>query len=130
MSRNISQKHAWTTIVAVAVAALALALGARYGLIENGVLPRDCTAPGLEGSGLCSVKWVLVQSFQHQRMGIFALACGALAFVTGCRRFAWAGWATGLAGLVLYNYDYAAVGALLALLVLAAAGEEQRQAQA
>lgn len=131
MGRNNSRKYGVATIVAVGVAVLALALGARYGLIENGVLPRDCTAPAAEAqSGLCALKWTLVQLFHEQRLGIFSLVCGALAFVLGCGRLAWAGWIAGLAGLVLYNYDYAAVGALLGLLVLAAAGDKQRQAQA
>lgn len=118
-------------IVVGAVMVLALALGARYGLIENGVLPRDCTVPEAQAqAGLCAVKWTLVQMFHAQRLGIFSLVCGVLAFVIGCRKLAWAGWLSGLAGLVLYNYDYAAVGALLALLVLATGGKQQRQAEA
>ncbi|ENO87484.1 hypothetical protein C666_10835 [Thauera linaloolentis 47Lol = DSM 12138] len=94
------------------------AYAVRYGLLENGVLPRDCSLPEAQG-GLCVFKTVLVQSFVHQRMGWFSLACGVLAFVLGGRRFAWAGWLSGLAGLVFYSYDPAAVGALLSLLVLA-----------
>lgn len=131
MGRNNSQKHGARTIVVAAVVVLALALGARYGLIENGVLPRDCTLPEAEAqSGLCALKWTLVQMFHEQRIGIFSLICGAFAFVLGCRRLGWAGWLAGVAGLVLYSYDYAAVGALLGLLVLAAAGDQQRQAEA
>lgn len=131
MSRNNSHKHGWGAVIITAVVVLALALGARYGLIENGVLPRDCTVPEAQAqAGLCALKWTLVQMFHEQRLGLFSLVCGVLGFVLASRRFAWPGWIAGLAGLVLYNYDYAAVGALLGLLVLAAAGEEQRQAQA
>ncbi|ANQ84451.1 hypothetical protein [Azoarcus olearius] len=129
MSRNNSQKYGWWPVVLGGALVLALALGARYGLIENGVLPRDCTVPEAQGAGAaCALKWALVQLFHEQRLGIFSLVCGGLGFALTCRRLAWPGWLAGLAGLVLYNYDYAAVGALLALLVLTA-GEHQRQAQ-
>ena len=66
----------------------------------------------------CTMKWLLVQTFHQQRMGWFSLACGGLAFVLSCRKLAWAGWLSGIGGLILYSYDTAAVGGLLSLLVL------------
>ena len=110
------------------VLVLSLVLGIRYGLLENGVLPRDCTladAPVLA----CAFKNTLVQAFLHQRLGWFSLICGLLAFVGGGRRLAWAGWISGLAGLVLYSYDPAAAGALCSLLVLARPCQQHRQGQ-
>ncbi len=98
----------------------AVAAAIRYGLLENGALPRDCAfSAGDALMGLCGFKWTLVQSFLHQRIGWVSLACGLYAFLFHRRALAWAGWLAGIAGLVLYSYDPAAVGALLSLLVLA-----------
>lgn len=118
MRRNNLGKYGVAAILLSALLVLGSACAVRYGLLESGVLPRDCTLPEAQG-GMCVFKTALVHSFLHQRMGWFSLACGGLAFVLGCRRLAWGGWLSGLAGLVLYSYDPAAVGMLLSLLVLA-----------
>jgi hypothetical protein len=118
-------------IVAVGVAALGVALGLRYGLLEAGRLPVDCAA---NAGGACRFKAVLVWSFLGNKLGWLALGSGALAFVSGWRPLAWLGWVAGLLGLVLYCFDASAVGGLAALLTLirapqAAAGGEQQAAQ-
>ena len=99
-----------------------LALGVRYGLLESGILPRECGSFAELWSSatpvMCGFKWALVQSFLEQRLGWLSLVCGVLAFGLSSRRLAWAGWLTGVLGLVFYNYEGAAVGGLLALLVL------------
>ena len=118
MRRNSSGKYGATAIIISALVVLGAALAVRHGLLESGVLPRDCSLTEAQ-SGLCVFKTVLVQSFMQQRVGWFSLACGVLAFALGCRRLAWAGWLSGLAGLVFYSYDPAAVGGLLSLFVLA-----------
>ena len=122
MEWNNSGKYGVAAILLSALLVLASAWGVRHGLLENGLLPRDCTLPDAHG-GLCLFKTVLVESFLHQRMGWFCLVCGGLAFVLGRRWLAWAGWLSGLAGLVLYSHDPAAVGSLLSLLVLARPGQ-------
>lgn len=105
----------WTAGLAMLLAVLSL----RYGVIENDLLPRNCDAGAVsDPAWQCALKWGLVQTFHDQRLGWFSLACGLGAFALSCRRLAWAGWLSGIAGLVLYSYDYAAVGALSALLVL------------
>lgn len=133
MSENVLQKCGAARIALSGAVVLAAVLGIRYGLLENGVLPRDCSAESAS-LWLCGFKTVLVQSFLHQRLGWFALGCGVLAFALSCRRLAWCGWLAGIAGLVLYSYDYAAVGTLLALLVLIrprrGAQHGQREAEA
>ena len=106
----------------------ALALWFRHGLLEAGVLPRDCTVVDAPFAA-CAFKDALVQTFLYQRLGWVSLAAGVLAFAFSCRRLAWAGWLCGVAGLVLYSYDPAAVGGLLALLVLVGADEQQRQGE-
>jgi hypothetical protein len=105
--------------VLLIAAALGLALMAlRFGVIEKGLLPRDCGPGGNDAALPCGLSWMLIQSFQMQRLGWLALTCGALGFALNSRALAWVGWLAGVAGLVLYCPDYAAPGALLALLTL------------
>lgn len=108
-------------------AVLALALALRYGVIEAGVLPADC-APGVPEAlqGWCAARWVVVVAFMQQRFAWLCLALGLAAFVSRRRPLAWGGWLCGVAGLVLYNFDFAAVGALLSLLVIARGGAKER----
>lgn len=103
----------------VSAGVLALAMGYRYGLLESGRLPLDCGGHLAEGiDGWCGVKWLTVQSFVHQRIGWLSLLLGIAATLVRRRLVAWAGWSTGLVGLVWYSYEPAAVGALLSLLVI------------
>ncbi|MDR2688923.1 MAG: hypothetical protein LBB76_04110 [Azoarcus sp.] len=107
-------------------ALLWLALTAlRLGVIENGLLPDDCGPGGTDGALVCTLTWLLVQSFLEQRLGMTALLFGALAFLTASRACAWLGWLAGVAGMVLYNHDYAVVGGLLGLCVLLRPKTEQ-----
>lgn len=106
-------------LLLLSLAFFCVLLFARYGLLESGFLPAGCgAASDWQAGGWCSLKWLLVQMFINQRLGLTSIICATLAFVLRARWLALAGWLCGLAGLVLYNYDYAAPGALLALLVL------------
>lgn len=99
---------------------LAVALALRYGALEAGMFPLDCgDAAAADSAALCAGKWLLVQSFIHERLGWLSLVLGVAAFASRLRSLAWGGWVSGVAGLVLYSFDPAAVGALLSLLVLA-----------
>lgn len=131
MRRNILQKCGGATFVVASLAVLCAAWGLRYGLLEAGLLPRDCGGSVAEGlGGLCGLKWALVQAFVDQRLGWAAFGFGVLGFVTGRRAAAWVGWLCGVAGLVLYSFDPAAVGAMLSLLALGRrADDEGGQAQ-
>jgi len=109
---------------------LAAVLGIRYGLLEAGAFPLDCGNPLVAGVGSsCAAKWILVQSFVQQRLGWLSLACGIAAFASRHRRLALVGWFAGLAGLILYSFDPAAVGALLSLLVLVRAPAQRRRCE-
>lgn len=90
----------------------------RFGVIENDLLPRSCGSGGSDSGLSCGLTWILTQSFQAQRLGIFALAFGVLGFLSGNRLCGWIGWLAGVVGLVLYSSDYASVGALLGLFTL------------
>lgn len=102
-------------IALVGAATLGLALGVRYGLLEAGRLPADCTA---DIGWACRFKMALVWSFLGNKLGWLALGSGLLAFVSAFRPLAWLGWVAGLLGLVLYCFDPSAVGGLAALLTL------------
>jgi hypothetical protein len=121
-------KHGIAAPLLAGVVLAAIALWFRHGLLEAGVLPRDCTQADVPAAA-CVFKDALVQTFLHQRLGWVSLAAGVLAFVLSCGRLAWVGWLTGVAGLVLYSYDPAAVGGLLALLVLVGTDEQGRQGE-
>lgn len=123
MDTEISKKAAsrWRMLRRAFLGAglLCLALMAlRYGVIENGLLPRDCGLGGRDSALPCGLTWLLTQSFRAQGLGIFALLFGILGFIGGIRLCGWIGWFAGVAGLVLYCPDYASVGALLGLFAL------------
>lgn len=113
---------ALSSMLAVAAAAMAV----RYGMLENGFLPRDCSAVDAP-QALCAFKTVLLQTFMQQRLGWASLICALPAFLLSSRRLAWAGSLFGAAGLVLYSYEPAAVGGLLSLLVLLRPREQRRR---
>lgn len=127
MSRNILLKYGKAAWGLAGLALLVVVLGLRYGVVEADLLPRDCSA-GTEAAGAwpCGLKWLLVQTFHDQRVGWFSLGSGVLAFALSCRRLAWAAWMSGIAGLVLYSYDPAAVGVLLGLFVLVRPRQQHR----
>lgn len=113
-------------IMVVGAMALGAALGLRYGLLEAGRLPVDCTA---DLGWACRFKGALVWSFLGNKLGWLALGSGVLGFLTGSRVLAWVGWLAGLLGLVLYCFDASAVGGLAALLTLIRAPQTSRRQQ-
>lgn len=115
--QNEPERTLASAILGAALLGLALA-ALRFGVIENGLLPRDCGPGGADAAWSCGLAWLLVQSFRLQALGWLALFAGTLAFLFTWRRLAWAGWFAGVAGLVLYCADPAAVGVLLALFTL------------
>lgn len=131
MKRNVlGECGGAATWLACGIAVLALSSWLRYGVLEAGVFPLECGPTLAESPGaMCLSKWLLVQSFLEQRLGMVSLIAGVAAFVLRLRAAAWLGWLGGIAGLVLYNFDYAAVGALLSLLVLVAPTQEVGQGE-
>lgn len=130
MNRNSFQEYGGTAWFLVGLVVLAAVLGLRYGVIEAGLLARDCAGgAGVAPAWQCALKSVLVHTFLDQRVGWFSLATGAIAFAWSSRRLAWAGWLSGIAGLVLYSFEPAAVGALLGLFVLARPRQQHRNGE-
>ncbi|MDR2875693.1 MAG: hypothetical protein LBV44_07180 [Methylobacillus sp.] len=96
--------------------ALTLALWARFGLIEPEGLALACAS---SQAWHCTLRELVVATFDHQQLGIVALVASLFALLPKLRALAWLGWVCGIAGLVLYSWDCAAVGTVLALLVIA-----------
>lgn len=68
--------------------------------------------------GWCAVRSAVIQTFAQQGLGWASLAAAVLALVTRAALPAYVALLCGMAGLVLYCYEYAAVGALVGLLVI------------
>jgi hypothetical protein len=105
----------WLAIAAL----LGLALWARAALVEPAEFGFFCDGGGQAFA--CHVRWLIVQSFNSLGLGYFALFLGLLSVLT---RSDWVGLSAalvGVAGLVLYCWDYSAVGFLLGVLTLARA---------
>jgi|APFre7841882724_1041349.scaffolds.fasta_scaffold00530_16 hypothetical protein len=96
-------------------AAFAVALAARYGLVEPEGYGFRCESGG---PWWCGPRDALIVAFHTKAIGWFAFAAGALGLVARHRPLATAACVLGAFGLVLYNYDLAAVGFALGALVL------------
>ena len=99
--------------------ALALALAARHWLVEPAHLTAHCDGGAPEF--WCAVRFWVIQSFVHQRIGWWALALAVFALVVPNRGAALAAAAlalfAGSGALVLYTAELGAPAALLAALV-------------
>jgi len=102
-----------------AAAALVLAFGLRYLLIEPRAMGEACSAAA--PPAWCAARQAVVLVFRSGFLGIAALVGAALSFWRGGRVMATAALGLGLLGLVLYDADVAAVGTVAALLRLARA---------
>ena len=109
-----------TRLVSLAVlcaSCFALALSARYGLIEPSDQAALCRADPTRWT--CLLKEGLVSIFAHQRLGFFALTCAALALLTQAHALAWLALIAGCFGLVLYCPELSAPSLVLGALILA-----------
>lgn len=104
-------------IFAVIGVVFVLAGIARYQWIEPAAVGELCRA--LDAPFSCRMRQWLIFSFAHNGLGYAAFVVGALALVTRRTALALLGASLGAAGLVLYCYDFAAVGFLLSVLTLA-----------
>lgn len=94
-----------------------LATVVRTQLIEPDAVGRLCTAA--PAPAWCAIRQALVMGFVHNAYGWLSVGAALLAAVTGWRGLAWAGLVAGVFGGVLYRFDPAGAGVLLAALVLA-----------
>lgn len=99
------------------VVSFGLSLWARFGLIEQRELGFFCDGGGR--TPICDVRWLIVQTFNHYGSGYLALFLGLLAAITRSGFVGCLAAVVGAAGLVLYTWDFAAIGFLLGILTLA-----------
>jgi hypothetical protein len=113
----------WLAILAT----LAASAWIRGHLIEQEALGFFCDGGGQ--TWVCKIRWLAIQSFNHLGLGYFALFFGVLAILTRSAMVGlWAGM-VGMAGLILYSWDFAAVGFLLGVLALARAQFDDYRAE-
>src|SRR5690606_41644985 len=90
MRINLS-KHGVAAPLLAGLVLAAIALWFRHGLLEAGLLPRDCTLADAPWAA-CVFKDALVQTFLHQRVGWVSLVAGVLPFAPPGPPPAWGGW--------------------------------------
>ncbi len=89
----------------------------KYRLIEPTAVATFCDVTG--GTWYCLVRQGLVLMFAQNVAGMAAILCGVWSTITRSRSLAFAAIAFGSIGMLLYRFDSAVIGVLLALLVLA-----------
>jgi hypothetical protein len=116
------RSHPLVPTFVLAALVLAVSLALRRFAIEPAAIAHACDpAPW---AGACAARTLVILGFVNQEVGWLAFAAGALATLLRAPRLATLALAAGCAGLVLYSYEPAAVGALLGLLVRARAAAQ------
>lgn len=108
---SLKPKHLWPVLLLLLIYAAAEVV--RYRLIETSEIAFLCD-PG-NGPWWCAVRRAIVLSFTTKGIGWASLGLGVVALSTQRRVFAITAMALGIAGLVLYCWDTAAIGFLLGL---------------
>ena len=106
----------WRGLAVVAIV-LAGTFVARYKLIEP--LPVATLCDRDDAPGWCWMRHTLVFLFAENVVGMAAIVFGVWSTITRSRMLAFAALCCGAVGLVLYRFDSAVIGVLLAGLVLA-----------
>jgi hypothetical protein len=102
----------WAAL-AVALLVLALALAARRWVVEPEALGFACRSGG---PWWCPVRAALIATFAHGVLGFVSLVTGLVSFATRRAWVAVLAMSLGFAALVLYNYEFGALGVLLGAL--------------
>ncbi|MDD5034627.1 MAG: hypothetical protein PHE55_07685 [Methylococcaceae bacterium] len=109
------------------LASLGLSVWVRFHVIEPSEIGFFCDGGGQ--SLLCNIRGIIVQSFDHYGLGYFSLFLGILATLTRAGNVGLLAGMIGMAGLILYCWDYSALGFLLGALTLARAQFDEYRAQ-
>lgn len=104
-------------VLLATVLAYLLATLVRTRLIEPDAVGRLCTAAS--APPWCGIRQALVMGFVHNVYGWLSVTAALVAAFTRRRALAWLGLLAGVLGSVLYRFDPAGAGVLLAALVLA-----------
>jgi len=106
----------WRGLFVVALV-LALTIVGRYRLVEP--LPVATLCEREDGPAWCWLRKALVFLFAQNLAGMAAIVLGVWCTITRSRTLAFAALCFGAVGLVLYRFDSAVIGVLLAGLMLA-----------
>lgn len=106
----------WLQLPAALALVLAAASFARYRMIEPSDIGHLCDVG--QGPWWCALRLAIIMSFARGWLGWFVLSAGVAATVLRWRWLAVCATLGGVAGLVLYQFVFSAVGLLLGLLVL------------
>lgn len=112
----IAEAFPWLTLAMLLATALAAALFARHWMIEPADIGHLCDSG--QGPWWCGLRLAIIMSFARGWLGWFVLGAGVAATVLRWRWLAAAAAVAGVAGLVLYQFVFSAIGLLLGLLVL------------
>ena len=114
--RRGSVRAAWLVPLILGGVALAVALVTRYVWIESTEIGLSCAA--VPAPWWCEPRYLIIRFHQENGWGLIALAAGLITLLTRWYWLALVALVVGMLGLVLYNAGLAAVGLLLALLLI------------
>ena len=107
-------------ILAVAILAGGAAIVVRKFLVEPDFMGQLCESTG--APAWCLGRQGIILGFVFNAYGYASVAAAAVAMLLRSRALAWIALAVGILGCVLYRFDPAGAGVLLAALVLARLG--------
>lgn len=112
----MARVRGWLPLAIVLLTVLAAALFARHWMIEPFDIGHLCDAG--QGPWWCGLRLAIIMSFARGWLGWFVLCAGIAASLLRWRWLAACAAVAGVAGLVLYEFVFSAVGLLLGLMVL------------
>ena len=104
-------------VASVGVTAWLVATWVRYGLIERDDLGLICDVT--PAPWWCDVRMLVIQAFMHDAFGIASVMCAVLALWRRSRPLAHLAVASGVVGIVLYNFTWAGLGVIGGAMLLA-----------
>lgn len=104
-------------IFLIAAAAAAAVLCIRFFLVEPDAVAKNCIVDA--NDFLCRIRHAAVYGFSRHLYGPISLAMAAVAAVGRLRAFAILAVGVGMAGVILYDFDLAAIGVLAGALLFA-----------
>jgi glycerol uptake facilitator-like aquaporin len=97
----------------------------RYGLIERHDLGSICDA--VSAPWWCDARRLVIQAFLHDVFGLASIAVAVLALWRRSRPLAYLAVASGVVGMVLYNFTWAGAGVIGGAMILARHARPRQQ---
>ena len=103
------------TLLAIASVTIAILVAIRLILVEPDEAAAACAAHAVTFS--CKIRNAAIYGFAHHLFGPISIIAAVLAWIGALRIFALIAVMTGIAGMVLYDFDMAGVGMLLGVVL-------------